>query len=118
MRLLTALLAAVLLVSGSQFEGTVDLPQPQETAVVGVHYRATTTCGLPIQIGDAYWTFERTGEEWPPPMPWDRFQPYAVPGVITLTSPTTAVFRADVNGQELPMARSGAEKPWPGAGCV
>jgi hypothetical protein len=75
---------------------------------------------LAIQIGDAYWTFDTTGaRQPPPPLPRDEgTSPYPIPGVIRLLTPTTAVFRADSNGQELPMSRVGARNPTEGSACL
>jgi hypothetical protein len=119
-----AILVAACLIAGCSLfvappPSSVPLPGPNETPQVGVYYRSGTVCMLPIRIGDAYWTFEASGQPEPPPLPQDEgTTPYPIPGVIHLTSPTTALFRADSNGQELPMARAGTGNPMEGAACL
>lgn len=114
MRPIATLVAACLLVACSApvAPPPSSVPLPAGTPVVGINYRATTMCLLPIPIGGMYWVFDGTWDEVPPPLPADRNStPYVIPGVIRLTSPTTAIFRADTNGQEIPMSRAGTENP-------
>jgi hypothetical protein len=75
---------------------------------VGVGYRITVFCPAPIEVGNSVWLF--TGHEsWPPDKPHGPFDsvvsPYPVPGLLTLTSRTEAVFRADIDGSELRLSR-------------
>src|SRR5437879_4444965 len=70
------LVAACLIAGCSLFvappPSSVPLPGPNETPQVGVYYRSGTVCMLPIRIGDAYWTFEASGQPEPPPLPQDE----------------------------------------------
>ena len=78
---------------------------------VGVAYQLTVYCPADVAIGDAFWRFE-SGSTWPPEIRVTingttyASSPYAVPGTFTRTSPTTAVFKADVDGSVLLMKRT------------
>ena len=93
-------------------------PWSYEEVEVGVPYRIAVHCTADFEMGGSWWRFEPVAE-WPPPMPLGSsdmvVQPYPVPGVITLTSPTTATFRADSNGAELQLTTTGEHVE---AGCI
>ena len=78
---------------------------------VGVAYQLTVYCPIDVAVGDAFWRFE-SGSTWPPEIQVTingttyASSPYAVPGTFTLMSPTTAVFKADVDGSILLMTRT------------
>ncbi|MDP9273345.1 MAG: hypothetical protein M3O93_07450, partial [Chloroflexota bacterium] len=56
--------------------------------------------------GTTWWSFDEP-YTWPPPDPNQPIiMPYSVAGVLTLTSPDKAVFRADVNGARLGLTRT------------
>jgi hypothetical protein len=75
--------------------------------VVGATYRVTVRCTIPFLAGGEVWLFGNTDGRWPPPLPVPSgigiAVPHAVPGLVTVETPTTATFRADVNGAELPL---------------
>ena len=78
---------------------------------------------MPIEIGDSVWLYagdyvRDVLHRWPPPESegwWEDNFPssvgssHFVRGIVTITSATEAVFRADVNGAEFPMVRGGAD---------
>jgi hypothetical protein len=92
-------------------------------AEIGVAYGVKPHCPAPMKLGGLWWSFDRPSPDWPPditipPFPFsiwaDVGEPYAVPGIVTLTSPTKAIFRADVDGSEFRLTAS-EENPEPGA---
>ena len=92
------------------------LPPANASPQVGVAYRVTLYCAHPVEMGSTWWRFDK-GASWPPAMPRDQgMSPYPVPGLITLSSSTTAVFRADVDGSSLAMTKLAAKPPL--AGCI
>jgi len=109
----------VLVLAGcSMFGGGpgLTLPPANASPQVGVAYRVTLYCALPVEVGSTWWQFEK-GVPWPPALPSDQgMSPYPVPGLITLSSSTTALFRADVDGSSLAMRKLAAKPPL--AGCV
>lgn len=78
-------------------------PSSYEEVEVGVPYRVEVYFSADFEMGGSWWRFENFN--YPPPMPAMPFgvvsQPYAIPGVVTLTSPDAATFRADSNGAEM-----------------
>jgi len=84
-------------------------PAPTSGRVeVGVEYRVTLYCGFgTIQLGDYVWQVKGKPTDWPPaiPDPGKIISPYPVPGSLTLSSPTQAVFVADVNGSRFRVMR-------------
>ena len=101
-----------------------DPPRSGTPAEIGVPYRVEALCLLPIRLGDLSWAFPERAIEPPPvePPPWPFSiwatvtEPYTVPGVLTLSSATRAVFRADSDGSEFAMTAY-HENP-NGAGCL
>lgn len=107
-----------------------DLPERTEAPArgdleIGVAYAATISCAIPFKLGDTWWAFDPgASNSWPPditipPWPFSLWAnvraPYPVPGIVTLSSPTEAVFRADVDGTELPLSATGGPG---GGGCL
>jgi hypothetical protein len=91
-------------------------PGPDQVPAVGVNYRVEVSCSIPIQLGKTWWAFEGSFK-WPPPLPADQnVTPYPVPGVVRLSSPDSAIFRADVDGSQLALGRMATTPP--GAGCL
>ena len=91
-------------------------------AEIGVAYGVEVYCQIPIKLGGLWWSFDEPMPDWPPdisipPFPFSIWasvgSPYAVPGIVTLTSPTEAVLRADVDGTEFQLTGSD-ENPTPG----
>jgi hypothetical protein len=120
-------LAVTLLVTGCgrQLPARVD-PPTREEAAIGVAYGVTVYCSTPIRIGGAWWSFDEPTGHWPPdmdipPFPFsiwaDAPSSYAVPGIVTLATPTTAVFRADADGSEFALVGH-EENPTPGTACL
>lgn len=102
-----------------------DPPPGGAPAVIGVAYGVEAWCLLPIEVGGLWWAFPEQAIE-PPPMPIPPFpfsiwadigDPSPVPGVLTLSSATEAVFRADSDGSELSMTAM-RKKPRAGYGCL
>ena len=89
-------------------------------------YGVELYCPIPIKLGGLWWSFERPMPDWPPdithpPFPFSIWAPisvpWAVPGIVTLTSPTEATFRADVDGTAFRL--TGHEvNPTPGDACL
>jgi hypothetical protein len=112
---------------GRQFEAPprVDPPKSGE-AEIGVAYGVSIYCPVPIELGGLWWSFDEPTGHWPPymnavPFPFSIWQdvtsPYEVPGIVTLATPTTAVFRADVDGSQFALV--GHEKNLsPGDACL
>jgi hypothetical protein len=84
-------------------------PPSDGAAVIGTAYGVTVSCPVPIELGGVWWTWDEPIGEWPddisiPPFPFNIGHPvgipYAVPGIVTLVDPDTAIFRADVDGSE------------------
>jgi hypothetical protein len=105
----TALLVllAVLSACGREVPSRVD--PPEGSPEMGVAYGVIVHCAVPIQLGDTWWSFDERRGDWPaditiPPFPlsiWANVSsPYAVPGIVTVSTPMTATFRADVDGSE------------------
>ena len=118
MRTLAVVLMALVLAGCSAFGGGAGqtLPPANASPQVGVAYRVTLYCALPVEVGSTWWRFGK-GAPWPPALPRDQgMSPYPVPGLITLSSSTTAVFRADVDGSSLSMTQLAAKPPL--AGCI
>jgi len=111
-------LLALVLASCSVFGGGAGqtLPPANASPQVGVAYRVTLYCALPVEVGSTWWQFDKSAP-WPPALPRGRgMSPYPVPGLITISSSTTAVFRADVDGSSLAMTKLAAKPPL--AGCI
>jgi hypothetical protein len=120
MRFVGLAVAAALLAGCSMFvappPSSVPAPREGESPAVGVNYRVSPSCPAPLQVGTTIWVFEMTGRTWPPAEPkYEYMLPYPVPGVISLSSDTAAVFRADVNGEVIPMTRDDSAIP---DGCL
>ena len=118
MRILAVVVLALVLAGCSMFGGGAGqtLPPASASPQVDVAYRVTLYCALPVEIGSTWWRFDK-GAPWPPALPRDQgMSPYPVPGLITLSSATTAVFRADVDGSRLSLTKLAAKPPL--AGCV
>jgi hypothetical protein len=91
-------------------------PPDSGMRAIGVDYRISPDCAIPVRLGDTWWQWQMTGAQWPPPLPADQgITPYPVPGVIRLTTAHEAVFRADVDGSELHLYRT--DLP-PTGGCL
>ena len=109
---------ALVLAGCSMFGGGAGqtLPPANTSPQLGVAYRVTLYCALPVGVGSTWWQFDK-GVRWPPALPRDQgMSPYPVPGLITLGSATTATFRADVDGSTLALTKL-ATKP-PLMGCI
>src|SRR5436309_2880842 len=96
--------------------GGQTLPPADSSPQVGVAYRVTLYCALPVEVGNTWWQFDK-GVTWPPALRSDQgISPYPVPGLITLGSATAATFRADVDGSSLALTKLAAKPPL--AGCI
>ena len=104
----------------------VDPPPSGAPAKIGVAYGVQVSCPIPIEVGGLWWAFPEPTEHWPPDIeipPWpfsiwaNLREPYPVPGVLTLSSATEAVFRADSDGSEFTMIAY-EQHPLAGAGCL
>ena len=104
----------------------VDPPPSGAPAEIGIAYGVSVSCPVPIELGGLWWSFEEPTEHWPPdieipPFPfsiWANLRaPYPVPGVLTLSSATEAVFRADSDGSEFTMTAY-EQHPLARAGCL
>ncbi len=73
---------------------------------VGVAYRLTLICPVPLRLGSAWWDFDDPNP-WPPQLPGNVIYSNAwdVPGIVMLDTPDTARFRADVDGSQLALTR-------------
>ena len=115
----TLVVALALVLTGCSLFGSTagqTLPPANASPQVGVAYRVTLYCALPVEVGSTWWQFDK-GAPWPPALPHDQgMSPYPVPGLITLSSSTTAAFRADVDGSSLAMTKLAAKPPL--AGCI
>jgi hypothetical protein len=103
----------------------IDPPPSGSPAKIGVAYGVEVWCLLPIEVGGQWWAFPERAIE-PPPVqvpPWpfsiwvDVGDPYRVPGVLTLSSATEAVFRADSDGSEFTLSAH-RQNPMGGAICI
>lgn len=104
----------------------VDPPPRGAPAEIGVAYGVQVSCPIPIAVGGLWWAFPEPTGHWPPDIeipPWplsiwaNLREPYPVPGVLTLSSPTQAVFRADSDGSEFTMTAY-PKNPMDGAACL
>ena len=94
-------------------------------AEIGVAYRVEAWCLLPIEVGGSWWAFPAAAIEPPPYFPpfpdsiWARSpgDPYPVYGVLILSSPDHAVFRADSDGSQFTMIPHRLS-PMDGVGCL
>jgi hypothetical protein len=120
-------LAAVLMTGcGRQLEAPPRVEPPAGgEADIGVAYGVTVFCRVPIELGGMWWSFVEPDRPWPPdisipPFPFSIWatvsNPYAVPGIVTLATPTRAVFRADVDGSEFALGGH-EENPHAGSLC-
>jgi hypothetical protein len=107
-RAIRVLLAGLLLggaVAGCGLSGH-PLPSHGEPRV-GAAYRVIFYCKGSLSMGDTWWDFDPFPTT---PFPHERDNPTTgrpeVPGVVKLTSSTTAVFVADVDQSELRMIKS------------
>jgi len=118
----TIVLVAVVLAAcaGRELPERRDPPPSGQPAEIGVAYAGTTTCFLPFELGGTWWVFDRPISHQPPditipPFPFSIWAevgtPYAKPGIVTLISPTTAVFRADSDGSEFGLTALSDYKP-------
>lgn len=90
------------------------VPQPGEplpsagAPAVGIAYRMTVICPIDLAVGDTWWRFEDP-TNWPTVPPAGIFDnvsdPAPFPGVLVLSSPDRAIFRADVDRSELALVR-------------
>jgi hypothetical protein len=121
------ILAMTLLLSAGcalQVPARVDAPA-SGPAEIGVAYGVEVYCSIPFKLGGLWWNFEQPMSDWPAaitsPFPfniWDDIGvPWEVPGIVTLTSPTEAIFRADVDGTEFRLTGH-EENPTPGDACL
>jgi hypothetical protein len=122
---LAALLIILIAGCGRNLPARV-LPPAAGRAEIGVAYGVVISCPIPIELGETWWVFRVDDDPWPPPMddpPWPFSMwatvgsPHEVPGVVTLVSPTEAVFRADSDGSEFRLS-SHDENPTPGVACL
>src|SRR2546428_3437100 len=96
--------------------GGQTLPPADSSPQVGVAYRVTLYCALPVEVGSTWWRFD-TGAPWPPALPSDQgVEPDPAPGRFTLRTNTSAVFRADVDGSMLGLTKLATSPPL--AGCI
>jgi hypothetical protein len=80
-------------------------PSADQAPIVGVAYRITFQCPIPLPLGSTWWDFDNP-EPWPAQLPGNViYSTWDVPGIITLLSADAARFRADVDGSELSMTR-------------
>lgn len=109
-------LVLVVLVSavGCGRPARVDPPPSGAPAEIGIAYGVEVSCPIPIELGGLWWSFEEPIEHWPPDIGAVDGDPYPVPGVLTLSSATQAVFRADSDGSEFTMTAH-QENPKEGA---
>jgi hypothetical protein len=118
LRTVAVALMVLVLAGCSLFGSTAGQTPPPANASpqVGVAYRVTLYCALPVELGSTWWQFDK-GAPWPPALTRDQgTSPYPVPGLITVSSSTSAVFRADVDGSSLRLTKLGAKPPL--AGCI
>jgi hypothetical protein len=107
------LAAAVLAGCGSGKQLPV-APPSSGPAEIGIPYSVVTNCMLPFKLGDKWWVFE-VGVIAPHPGP--QTGSYAIPGVVTLSTPSVADFRADSNGAHFRVSASDTN-PEAGFGCL
>jgi hypothetical protein len=109
-----ALLAAVLVGCSSP---PAPPPSSYDEVEVGVPYRISVWCSADFEMGGSWWRFETFS--YPPIEPAGLFtnvsQPYAIPGVVILTSPDAATFRADSNGAVMRLTTTDERVE---AGCI
>jgi hypothetical protein len=81
-------------------------PPADEAPDVGVAYRMSIQCPIPLALGSTWWAFDDP-DPWPPQLPGNVIysNSWDVPGIITLSSANAAVLRADVDGSELSMSK-------------
>jgi hypothetical protein len=101
---------------GRNLPARVDPPQSGAPAEIGIAYGVSVDCPIPIELGGLWWAFPEPVDHWPPdienrPFPfsiWANLRdPYPVPGVLTLSSTSKAIFRADSDGSEFTMTAYG-----------
>ena len=91
-------------------------PPANATPDVGVAYRMSIYCQLPLQVGSTWWQFAPR-QSWPRALPHDQgTSPYPVPGILTLSSASNATFRADVDGSNLGLTKMAGKPPL--TGCI
>lgn len=101
-------------------------PPASGPAEIGVAYGMSVSCPRTFELGDMWWSFDEPLPPWPPdisipPFPFSLWAtngyPYQVPGIVTLSSPTKAIYRADVDGTEFRLTGR-ADNPSPGDACL
>jgi hypothetical protein len=110
---------------GRKVPERLDPPLLGAKAEIGVAYGVETWCMFPIEMGGLWWAFPTGAIEPPPveipPFPFSMFarvgNPYPAPGVLILSSPNRAVFRADSDGSEFPVSGL-RQNPMEGMGCL
>jgi hypothetical protein len=111
---------------GRNLPARVDPPPSGAQAEIGVPYGVSVDCPIPIELGGLWWAFPAYNPHWPPDItipPWpfsiwaNLGDPYPVPGILTLSSATEAVFRADSDGSEFAMTAH-RQNPMDGAACL
>jgi hypothetical protein len=121
-----AVVGAVLMASDNRdLPARTPPPPPGAAAEVGVAYGVVVYCDIPIELGGLWWAFPAGPHAWPAdnraPWPlsiWETISsPYEVTGIVTLVSPTEAVFRADSDGTALSLSGH-EENPTPGLACL
>ena len=125
--LIATALVAVLAACGRTLPARVDPPPSGEPAEIGVAYAGTTSCLLPFELGGMWWTFDQPIDHIPPdietpPFPfsiWANISQagYAIPGIVTLSTPNIAVFRADSDGSQFTLTGTRVYKD-PEWGCL
>ena len=122
---LALVVLALALGVGRKLPERVDPPRFGAPAEIGVPYGVETWCLFPIEVGGLWWAFPGRAIE-PPPVPIPPFpfsiwasvsEPYPVPGVLILSSPNQAIFRADSDGSEFTMTAR-RRNPMEGVGCL
>jgi hypothetical protein len=101
----------------------VDPPADGQPAEIGVAYGVTLACAIPFELGGRWWVWKREGDPWqldPQPFPfsiWAPVSPRNVSGIVTLSAPDSAIFRADEDGDEFQLTGQ-AENAALGGGCL